>query len=757
MPEKLRLRFEKTGRAIYISHLDLMRTMQRVFLRADCPLKYSEGFNPHALISILLPLSVGVGSVCELMDFQLREDVDLAALPERLTAVMPEGIRALEAYPAGRKVRELKWLRVTGRYEYDRADPAEMARKLSAFYAQDAIVITRKTKRGEGQMDIVPAIAELHIRPEETCVTVEAVVSAQEPTLNPDHLVAALQQLAPELAQPLFAHFDGLPETDCFVLFDAMCHVPPSAVSKELFAAAEPPLLRMLRSGVDRWQINALRCIHHLRSCADGDFLRKAAQPRGEETPAVTYLREKLFGDLPTMQPDVSLLYLSNLKNAVHWIVKIEQIDMLCDDVRQHSENAFHTAMHLSNLLSVSEHLPVREHAGEALLTVADYLTVDQRNEIAVDLLRELENGQEQIARFIPPYLGRLVCSLPEKEIMEAVDYLEALLRSGTVRPAGPALSALGSLIASLPEGSRELIDRCLGLLLVGVAHYHAPIHQSALCVLCHDLIANEALPLRLRSYCFTRIHKKLLTLLSEPEPGQLSFFNRAAMLNHLYRFMVHYTVEQGAFQFEAPKPVAFFPGTFDPFSAGHKAIVEEIRVRGFEVYLAVDEFSWSKRTLAKLLRRRIVRMSVADQWDTYLFPDDIPINIAMPEDLRALRACFPGRQAATLSAMPPPTAAKRRTARRPLTISSSGVLPRRRPDCRPSPPSCAAAWSNSPCRSRWRTSARRASATPSTRIWIFPRWSIPSCRHISTNTACICASPFSSASLRRRICISPA
>ena len=452
-------------------------------------------------------------------------------------------------------------------------------------------------------------------------------------------------QLAPELAQPLFAHFDGLPETDCFVLFDALCHVPPCAVSKELFSAARQPLLRMLHSGVDRWQINALRCIGHLRACAGEEFLRQAAQPAGEESPAVAYLRGKIFGNTPPVPPDVSLLYLSNLKNAVHWTVKIVQIDMLCDDVRRHSENAFHTAMHLSNLLSVSEHLPVREHAGEALLVVADYLTVDQRNEIAVDLLRELENGQEQIARFIPPYLGRLVCSLPEKEIMEAVDYLEALLRSGTVRPAGPALSALGSLIAALPEGARELTDRCLGLLLVGVAHYHAPIHQSALCVLCHDLIANEALPLSLRSYCFLRIHKKLLTLLSEPEPGQLSFFNRAAMLNHLYRFMVHYTVEQGSFRFEAPRPVAFFPGTFDPFSAGHKAIVEEIRARGFEVYLAVDEFSWSKRTLAKLLRRRIVRMSVADQWDTYLFPDDVPINIAMPEDLAALRACFPGRE----------------------------------------------------------------------------------------------------------------
>ena len=77
---------------------------------------------------------------------------------------------------------------------------ADMAEKLRAFYARDAIVITRKTKRGEGQMDIVPAISELHVRPEARFVTVEAVVSAQDPTLNPDHLVAALHQLAPELA-----------------------------------------------------------------------------------------------------------------------------------------------------------------------------------------------------------------------------------------------------------------------------------------------------------------------------------------------------------------------------------------------------------------------------------------------------------------------------------------------------------------------------------------------------------------------------
>ena len=90
---------------------------------------------------------------------------------------------------------------------------------------------------------------------------------------------------------------------------------------------------------------------------------------------------------------------------------------------------------------------------------------------------------------------------------------------------------------------------------------------------------------------------------------------------------------------------MAFFPGTFDPFSVGHKRIVEEIRALGFEVYLAIDEFSWSKRTLPKLRRRKIAAMSVAGLWNVYLFPDEIPVNIAVPEDLAALQALFPGRE----------------------------------------------------------------------------------------------------------------
>lgn len=207
--DKLRLRFKKTGRAVYISHLDLMHTLQRGFSRAGYRLKYSEGFNPHPQISIALPLSVGTASLCEIMDFRLTDDAGLAELPARLTAAMPEGIEIIEAYEPTRKVVELKWLAVQGVFEYDERHAGDMAEKLNAFFAADEIVITKKTKRGEGETDIRPAIHDIAFTPDGSDVTVNAVLSAQEPTLNPELLADALRQKAPELA-PDFSKFTRL-------------------------------------------------------------------------------------------------------------------------------------------------------------------------------------------------------------------------------------------------------------------------------------------------------------------------------------------------------------------------------------------------------------------------------------------------------------------------------------------------------------------------------------------------------------------
>ncbi len=209
--DKLRLRFEKTGRAVYISHLDLMTTMQRAFSRAGLELKYSEGFNPHPLISILLPLPVGMASLCELMDFRLREDTLPDALPERLTAALPEGIRVFEAYPSERRSAQLKWLKVSGVMEYDSARPEPEV--LETFFRRPSILIEKKTKRGIGQMDIVPAVDEIRFEAAGKKILLDALVSAQEPTMNPELLVSALRQLCPALA-PDFAEFTRIETFD---------------------------------------------------------------------------------------------------------------------------------------------------------------------------------------------------------------------------------------------------------------------------------------------------------------------------------------------------------------------------------------------------------------------------------------------------------------------------------------------------------------------------------------------------------------
>lgn len=207
---KLRLLFAKTDRAVYISHLDLMHVLQRVFLRAGYQLKYSEGFNPHPVISIAVPLSVGHASVCELLDFTLLDEhIDMDKLIDNLNAKMPEGITALEVYEPAGKASGIKWLRVSGEYEYDHRNIGEMADKLREFYGASEINVLRKTKRGEGVLDIAPHIREMKITAGEGIVTLEAVISVNEPTINPDLLVKALQQNAEDIA-PDFAKFKRL-------------------------------------------------------------------------------------------------------------------------------------------------------------------------------------------------------------------------------------------------------------------------------------------------------------------------------------------------------------------------------------------------------------------------------------------------------------------------------------------------------------------------------------------------------------------
>ncbi len=455
-----------------------------------------------------------------------------------------------------------------------------------------------------------------------------------------------------QMVEPVLRRLYTAEGSDRFVLVDAMTMIPYDHIPKDQRIRVVERLGEMLHVDEIRLQLTALRCLEAMAAreevaCKVKEVVTSLDCSLYDDAEVLSYRQRQALGDREDRlnENGASRIYLSNLKSAVHWTVKLTQIDMLCDHAKAHRETAFHTAMHFSNVLSVSEHFPVRQSAGEHLLEIAPYLLVDHINEITIDLLRELETGQDEISYVIPPYLGRLMCLLPEKELWEAENFLEDLVRGSAVRPARVALHVVGEILNTLGEGDSPMIDQALGVLMTGICHYEPTIHQSALAALCRDVLGGDRISLERRSDMFMGLHKKLLTVLAEMKQSQLGFFNSAAMLNHLYRFIVQREVQEGEFRFPAPRPAAFFPGTFDPFSVGHKQIVEEIRRLGFEVYLSVDEFSWSKMPLPKLLRRQIVSISVADQWDTYLFPDDIPVNIAMPEDLQRLQSLLPGRE----------------------------------------------------------------------------------------------------------------
>ncbi|MBQ1410111.1 MAG: DUF2344 domain-containing protein, partial [Oscillospiraceae bacterium] len=108
-----RLLFVKEGVAVWSSHLDLMRALMRSFRRAGIDLKHSQGFTPHPELSILMPLSVGVESQCEIAEFALAEGCEIPAseIASRMNPVLPAGLRALESYEGGLKAGKLAWLR----------------------------------------------------------------------------------------------------------------------------------------------------------------------------------------------------------------------------------------------------------------------------------------------------------------------------------------------------------------------------------------------------------------------------------------------------------------------------------------------------------------------------------------------------------------------------------------------------------------------------------------------------------------------
>jgi radical SAM-linked protein len=198
-----RLAFTKADTAKYISHLDLMRTFQRAFLRAGLPIKHTEGFNPHAFVSIPLPLSVGFSSTCEVLECQLLDPVDLAQVPARMTAALPAGITVTGCYEAVRPVKELCYVNYIVTMEYEAGAPFGAERAIQELLARPSLVVlkrSKKAKSGQVEVDIIPLIARATVEERRDSITLDLILRAQNPGLNPELVVSAIVEHCPNTA-----------------------------------------------------------------------------------------------------------------------------------------------------------------------------------------------------------------------------------------------------------------------------------------------------------------------------------------------------------------------------------------------------------------------------------------------------------------------------------------------------------------------------------------------------------------------------
>lgn len=196
-----RLLFEKKGAAIWISHLDLMRLFQRAFKRAGLPLTHTQGFNPRPSVSIALPLSVGVSSQCELLDFDLDGvEVSNAEIMSRLNSALVSGVAVLDVYGEAKKIRELAYLDCCLTLEYDNGVPSCAEEQLNELLSRKEILVEKKSKTGTVDQNIKPMIRSFILRRiSDQELELQSRICCQNPSLNPMQLHAAIIRYKPEL------------------------------------------------------------------------------------------------------------------------------------------------------------------------------------------------------------------------------------------------------------------------------------------------------------------------------------------------------------------------------------------------------------------------------------------------------------------------------------------------------------------------------------------------------------------------------
>ena len=156
----VRMSFEKTGMAKFISHLDTVRCITRAMKRANVPIWFTEGFNPHAFLTFAMPLSLGFESLCETVDFRLLEEVDLNELKERINDALPVDMTVKEIYVYDTSPNDIRW----AEYKIIFNNPDNLLLgQAEMILSSDEIMVLKKSKKGRNKVEKEVNIKE-HIK-----------------------------------------------------------------------------------------------------------------------------------------------------------------------------------------------------------------------------------------------------------------------------------------------------------------------------------------------------------------------------------------------------------------------------------------------------------------------------------------------------------------------------------------------------------------------------------------------------------------
>lgn len=195
---EVRLRFCKQGRLKYISHLDINRALSRAFRRADIPLWFTEGYNPHAYMSFSLPLSLGVESLCEYVDIRLIDEISNDEIKKRMNDVLPADLRILDVYDDFRDSSEIMYSDYVFKISF--TDCEKAAEKIKSVFELSEILAQKKGKQGRKKVlkdvDIKQYIDKYNISVRDDLVVINVrLMAGNEKNLNPTLLFDTIIRL----------------------------------------------------------------------------------------------------------------------------------------------------------------------------------------------------------------------------------------------------------------------------------------------------------------------------------------------------------------------------------------------------------------------------------------------------------------------------------------------------------------------------------------------------------------------------------